>query len=209
MKNAKDCKTSAPRIEPVNIGDHGSTVPRMCPLPGRSETQKLTAASEMPDTAAASSASTGDSKPDSQSVPSGSGRDESGRFTQGNTISTLHGLYKTGMAEVLLEQRQAFFEQSIQDDGGASEVPTRRKSLHVYRSRLHIHISQLSDAIEKFGLFDRRGRLRGAWLSRLESLVGRAVSIDATLGLQRRSRTLPSARELIAEHDDRQREVTR
>jgi hypothetical protein len=95
------------------------------------------------------------------------------------------------LTEALAEERRAYLAGSLTDDGGEAEVPTRRRSLHEYRARLHVHIGQLSDAIERFGLFDRRGRLRATWLQRLEGLVDRARAIDATLGLERRARALP------------------
>ena len=133
-------------------------------------------------------------------VPPKADRDAaSGRFLAGNAVSRTHGLYASQMAEALAAERAAFLEQSLLDDGGAAEVPTRRRSLHVYRSRLHVHIEQLSGAVETFGLFDKRGRLRTAWLQRLEALIGRAQAIDATLGLARRQRRVPSAHELLTQ----------
>ena len=75
---------------------------------------------------------------------------------------------------------------------------------------MHIHIEQLSGAIEGFGLFDKRGRLRTAWLQRLEGLIARAQAIDGTLGLlQRRTKPVLSARDIIAEYGDRSEEGSR
>ena len=76
---------------------------------------------------------------------------------------------------------------SITDDGGASEVPARRRSLHEYRARLHRLVLQLDAAIELRGLFDKRGKLRVAWLQQLQSLINTAKGIDSLLGLERRS----------------------
>jgi hypothetical protein len=111
-----------------------------------------------------------------------------GRLLPGNSIARTHGLFAQRIAEELAAEREAFLAQSITDDGGESEIPARRRALHVYRSRLHIHIEQLSSAIERFGLFDKRGRLRAQWLQRLESLMARAAQIDSTLGLERRTK---------------------
>ena len=52
-------------------------------------------------------------------------------------------------------------------------------------------------------MFDKRGRLRTAWLQRLEGLIARAQAIDSTLGLQRRTKPVLSARDIIAEYGDR------
>lgn len=135
-------------------------------------------------------------------IPPGTDRDPStGRFMPGNRVARTHGLYAQSVAEALAVERQAFETQSVTDDGGESEVSTRRRSLHAYRAQLHTHIEQLSGAIEHFGLFDRRGRLRAAWLQRLEGLIARAQSIDATLGLERRQRRVPTLNEILDGED--------
>lgn len=130
--------------------------------------------------------------------PAHQGRDpDTGRFALGNSVARRHGLYAQVSAAALAAARESFLAQSITDDGGESEVPERRRSLHVYRARLHVHIEQLSDAIERLGLFDRRGRLRTAWLQRLEGLIARAQAIDGTLGLARRQRQVPTLDEVM------------
>lgn len=121
----------------------------------------------------------------------------------GAALSARHGLFAAEAAEHLADARRAFLAESLTDDGGEGEVPTRRRALHEYRARLDGHIRQLSDALEAFGLFDRRGRLRATWLQRLEGLVDRARAIDATLGLARRSRPVESAADIIAEFRQR------
>jgi hypothetical protein len=122
----------------------------------------------------------------------------------GHELSKTHGLYDRSAAHELAEHRRAYVEASIADDGGESETPTRRRSLHEYRGRLHVHIGQLSGAIEQHGLFDRRGRLRATWLQRLEGLIDRARAIDQTLGLSRRSRPVESAADIIREYRARE-----
>ena len=132
-------------------------------------------------------------------VPLGTDRDAVGRFQPGNQVARRHGLYAESMAEALVENRRAFEQQSVVDDGGESEVATRRRSLHTYRAGLHVHIEQLSGAIERFGLFDGRGRLRTAWLQRLEGLIARAQAIDTTLGLERRQRKVQTLDEVLSD----------
>jgi hypothetical protein len=82
---------------------------------------------------------------------------------------------------------------SVADDGGESEVPTRRRGLLEYRARIHRRVLQLDTALELKGLFDRRGKLRTAWLQQLQGLVNTAKGIDSLLGLERRARQLPSS----------------
>jgi len=122
---------------------------------------------------------------------------QTGRFAPGNAVARKHGLHSSALTDALREEREAFLAASIVDDGGESEVTTRRRSLLDYRARLHVQIIALSDALERFGMFDRRGRLRSGWLQRLEALIGRGQAIDATLGLGRRERHVPTAHELI------------
>lgn len=136
---------------------------------------------------------------DTPPIRPGTDRDPlTGRFAPGNAIARTHGLYASAIARALADERQAFLAASLTDDGGEAEVPTRRRSLHEYRARLHIHICALSDAIERHGLFDRRGRLRVAWLQRVEGLIATAQRIDGTLGLARRAKPVPSLAEALA-----------
>jgi hypothetical protein len=59
----------------------------------------------------------------------------------------------------------------------------RERSQLEYRSMLHRRIHQLQDAIDHFGLFDRRGKLRALWLSMLKNFIAEARALDALLGL--------------------------
>ena len=79
---------------------------------------------------------------------------------------------------------------AIRDEGGG-EIATRRKSLLEYRARLHRRIVQLDEAIDGHGLLDRRGRLRTAWLQRLESMMNTAKALDQVLGLAWRPPRVP------------------
>lgn len=125
------------------------------------------------------------------------------RMLPGNAIALKTGLTSSAMAGELAASRRDFYEQALADDGGAEESTVRRRALLDYRARLHTHLTQLSDAIEQHGLFDRRGRLRAIWLQRLEGLVDRARAIDQTLGLSRRSRPVESAADIVAEYRQR------
>ena len=96
--------------------------------------------------------------------------------------------------EYLQQQIDAFVNGAIVDEGvvNESEIPARRRSHLVYRGRVHRRILQVDEALERFGLFDRRGKLRVAWISKLESLIATAIRIDNLLGLDRRPRRIES-----------------
>lgn len=111
-----------------------------------------------------------------------------GHVVRGNATAKKHGLTVAIVSDALRAEREAFYEASLIDDG--DDVPTRRRALHEYRSRLHAHITQLSDALERFTLLDKRGRLRGSWLQRLDSMVTTAARLDVALGLARRQKHL-------------------
>ena len=131
-------------------------------------------------------------------------RDEKGRFVEGNPVSqhaaVTHGLHALEVPAEFVHLQvevQEFVANAMVDEGDLTQVPTRRLALIEYRARLHRRILQLDAAIELHGLFDKRGRLRVAWLSQLQSLIGAAKGIDSLLGLQKRTKRVPSAHELI------------
>lgn len=131
-----------------------------------------------------------DAAPEAQhEAPRPEGRDaHTGRFVAGNSAARTHGLSSPRIEAALLAEGDAFLSQSIADDGGEGEVPARRRSLHVYRARLHMRIEQMSAALDTHGMFDTRGKLRERWIKRLESLISRAQALDNTLGLARKQR---------------------
>jgi hypothetical protein len=78
---------------------------------------------------------------------------------------------------------------ALVDEGEREEdIPARRRSQVQYRAVLHRQILMLDAALRVHGVFDRRNKLRVAWLQRLEGLIGRAESVDRFLGLARRQR---------------------
>jgi len=128
----------------------------------------------------------------------------------GNLVAFEHGLRsQTGnlppeQAE-LLEHLRNFYAESISDAGGVSETGVRERSTHHNRAIIQRSIHLLAAALETKGLFDKRGKLRIAWLQRLEGLVNTARQLDQLLGLERRQKRLPqSPTEALlqeAEHD--------
>lgn len=118
------------------------------------------------------------------------------RTLPGNRLGYRHGLDAAEPDAVLAVMRSEFLAGSLADDGGADEVPTRRRALHEYRARLHVNICAVADALEARGLFDKKGKLRVLWLQRLEGLITTAHRLDATLGLDRRAKRIDPARQL-------------
>jgi hypothetical protein len=113
---------------------------------------------------------------------------------RGNRLALRTGVHATNATPELREieaEGERLFEQSITDAGARDELIAREVALHRYRADLHVDILKLSLALQRYGMFDRRGRLR-IWLARKESLIGSALAIDRVLGLQRRSRRVPS-----------------
>jgi hypothetical protein len=105
--------------------------------------------------------------------------------------ATTTGLRAPRVPAEFIALQDRFLAGALVDEGERPEdVPVRRRSLLEYRALLHRKIAQLDQAFREQGLFDRRQRLRCAWLSQLNALVGRAESLDRLLGLARRQRSV-------------------
>ena len=127
-----------------------------------------------------------------------------GRFLPGNGAAVTTGQRAVraqlpAVFEALEADVRDFLEASITDDGGRKAIPTRRLSQHQYRAGLHRQILRLNAALSVHGLFDRRGKLRIAWLSKLESLMREARAFDQSLGLARRPKPVPNLDAYLAE----------
>jgi hypothetical protein len=103
----------------------------------------------------------------------------------------------------LREEVDAFMADCLSDEGDPANISCRRRAELEYRARLHRRIAQLDAAIELRGLFDKRGKLRVAWLQQLTSLISSARGIDAMLGLQRRQKRVPTLAEVMTEDSER------
>lgn len=102
-----------------------------------------------------------------------------------------HGLKARRVPPEYLTLQREFLAAALVDEGERPEdVPRRRRALLEYRAVLHRQVAQLDATFQAEGLFDRRGRLRVAWLSQLTGLIGRAESVDRLLGLARRQRSV-------------------
>jgi hypothetical protein len=135
--------------------------------------------------------------------PIGADRDAAGRVLPGNTLAVTHGLDAVELPAQLAHLRDELFdfERASLVDEGDDDIPTRRRSLIAYRARLHRRVLQIDDAIDLKGLVDPRGRLRVAWLSKLESLVAACLRIDRELGLERGAKQVTSLAEVLNGHD--------
>lgn len=119
---------------------------------------------------------------------------------RGNGLSRTTGFRVTNLTPELraIEAAgQVLASQSIVDAGGREELIAREVADHEYRGLLHVNILKLARALDAHGHFDRRGRLRVGWITKLESLISTAVGIDKLLGLQRRQKRAPSLAEYL------------
>ena len=117
-------------------------------------------------------------------------------FEPGNLAAIKHALHSDRLPPEfahLAADLDEFIAGCLGDEGDERDVPTRRRALLNYRARLHRRIIQLDAAIELQGLFSRDGKLRVAWLQRLEGLIYAARGIDSLLGLARRQKRVPQS----------------
>ena len=140
-------------------------------------------------------------------------RDEQGRFRPDNNAAVKTGLQTKkaqlpDVFEMLEVEVQALLEGSLADDAGADDIPTRRLSQHQYRATLHRQILRLNAALDAHGMFDRRGKLRVLWLSKLESLIREARLLDQSLGLGRRPKNVSLGDYLNASYQTRDRSAS-
>lgn len=127
-------------------------------------------------------------------------RDEHGRFLPQNAAATMHALTATNLPPEFAHVQQeidAFIAGSLSDEGDATDIPTRRRAQLKYRALLHRHILTMHTALIVKGYFDAHGRLRAAWLQRLEGLINTARGLDKELGLGRRAKRIPTVQEWI------------
>jgi hypothetical protein len=142
-------------------------------------------------------------------APSAPRKPNAGWFKPGNRAALTTGMESeqdqvpAGL-DYLRAATESFLAGALVDEGGPAEIPTRRAAQLEYRARLHRRILQLDSALELRGLVDRRGKLRVAWLSKLESLISAAVRIDNLLGLARRARPTQTPQEWLSSLPDRQ-----
>lgn len=122
--------------------------------------------------------------------PNRPGRDDLGRFAPGNYEAVTHALRAAALPPQLAHldaEIAAWMGAALADEGNLDELSARRRALLENRGRIQRRIVQLDAALELRGLMDRRGRLRVAWLQRLEGLVNQARALDALLGLERKA----------------------
>lgn len=137
---------------------------------------------------------------DAPSAPTWPERRPDGRFAPGNLAAVRHALRTDRVPPEfahLAAEVDEFVSGCLTDEGDESDVSTRRRALLQYRARLHRRIVQLDAAIETQGLFSRDGKLRVAWLQRLEGLITTAKALDSMLGLARRSKRVPTLSEYL------------
>lgn len=107
----------------------------------------------------------------------------------GALLSTTHGLYSRPHDAIDAEGEQ-LLAQSIRDAGGPEAMIARALTAHRNRVHVQVNLDRLAAALNHHGLFDRRGRLRVAWITKLESLTATAIALDRLLGMDRRARSV-------------------
>lgn len=145
-------------------------------------------------------------------TPNAPGRDATnGRYLLGHRENISTGM-DTDRLPIGLEHLHAeldrFIAGSLVDEGDEQDIPTRRRSQLEYRARLHRRILQLDAVLDQRGLVDKRGKLRAAWLSQLQSLIAAAVRIDNLLGLDRRPKEVDDLQTYIAQQEARNEGTT-
>lgn len=124
----------------------------------------------------------------------------------GAALST--GLYSDQhpATAAIVAEVERFMGAQLVDEGGAdADLTARRGALVEYRGRIvHKNILKLAQAIEDRGLFDKRGKLRVAWLQQLGTLLDKAVRLDSLLGLTRRARRTQTPIEWLEGLDNKQ-----
>jgi hypothetical protein len=134
-----------------------------------------------------------------------------GRFLKGNRAAVKHLAHVTAdrWPAWVSEAVDAFYAASVADDGGESEIPTRRRATLQARAQLHGMILATASAIRHFGITNRKGQLREAWLRRFESQVGTALRIDQALGFGRRERDALTLNDYLDHLADQEASQTR
>lgn len=142
------------------------------------------------------------------------GTRNAGQFTTGHQRSTTTALHTDRLPPemaYLLDVEREFLIASYADEGVSVdaamsadererrllEIPRRRRGQLEYRALLHRRVLQVGHALDVHGLFDRRGKLRAAWLSQLANLISASLSIDRLLGLARHERAPESLTEYL------------
>jgi len=134
------------------------------------------------------------------------------RVLPGNSLSRRTGLYApatTPESQAIEDAGQALVEQSIKDAGGRDELSALELADRHYRGVLHVQILKLAYALRTQGDFDKRRRLRKGWIELLERLISSAVSLDKTLGLQRRTKSVQSVADILKEYAERDQDRAR
>src|SRR2546421_10869836 len=101
-------------------------------------------------------------------LPKPSDRDRRGRFLTGNQAAVTHALHAEHVPDEFTSAAERFLAAALVDEG--EEPPVRRRAQIENQARLFRRVLQLDAALERHGIFDRRGKLRVQWLTKLESI---------------------------------------
>ena len=131
----------------------------------------------------------------------GQGRRADGTAGPGNTLAMRHGLHSAALLDqpdmVVWHQEQV--DAIEMDLGGASELSVLQRASVREAARLEVILSALGRELLAGGVMTQKGAVRAATNTYL-SVLDRFTRLAATIGLQRRTRPVPSAREVLSHH---------
>lgn len=135
--------------------------------------------------------------------PAPAPRTAKGTFASGNSEALRHGLYSRQVREALLpeqaEARAALAEQrrAIEDDlGGTDALSQMTRDLIARYVELRLVGDFLAHQLATVGPLSGKGRTRAACTAYL-SVVDRQNKLALTLGLERRTKRIPSLTEVL------------
>ena len=124
---------------------------------------------------------------------------DTGRFAPNHTASVKHGAFSERDLLCLREEIESALAATLVDEGGADNVPVRKRLLLENRMRLQRRFAQADNLLELRGVTDAKGRLRLAHLQRLEGLAAAIIAHDRLLGLARKPRDVDTLEAYIAQ----------
>jgi hypothetical protein len=108
------------------------------------------------------------------------------RFQKGNQHGRKHGLYATTTPQELLRRQREFEEAVLADE---PETPSTLRRAQIANLALNQRLLwQVAAALEQRGVVDPFGKVRIAWLQRIDSLTSQCKSLSQLLGLKREAR---------------------
>jgi hypothetical protein len=189
--SAKDRQSRARVLSAAESSTCAATVPAVCP--------NLESFEAEPETHSLSDAA-GREVPSAES--SASGRDARGRAKKGNLLAMRHGGRSVQVRLALMDERRAALSETrtaiINDMGGAENVGTLKANLIARYLETNLIAEWLGGNLMVDGVLTTKGRTRAAATLYLQ-VLDRLHRLTTALGLERRSKQVPTLAEYLAE----------